>query len=149
MLEEFFTPKSVAVVGASTSPEKLGYAVLENLVNGGYVKVGKIYPINPKADQILGQKAYPSVLDVPGEIDLAVIVIPYTYVPDVLKDCGKKNIAGVISPRVNKFCSFSNSDMIIPPFFCVFLPSDRVEALGNRLLCIRSILWNSLSAPSP
>ncbi len=96
MLEEFFTPKSVAVVGASTSPEKLGYAVLENLVNGGYVKVGKIYPINPKADQILGQKAYPSVLDVPGEIDLAVIVIPYTYVPDVLKDCGKKNIAGVI-----------------------------------------------------
>jgi acetyltransferase len=96
MLEEFFTPKSVAVVGASTSPEKLGYAVLENLVNGGYVKVGKIYPINPKADEILGQKAYPSVLDVPGDIDLAVIVIPYTYVPDVLKDCGKKNIAGVI-----------------------------------------------------
>ena len=96
MLEEFFTPKSVAVVGASTSPEKLGYAVLENLVNGGYVKVGKIYPINPKADEILGQKAYPSVLDVPGEIDLAVIVIPYTYVPDVLKECGKKNIAGVI-----------------------------------------------------
>ncbi len=96
MLEEFFTPKSVAVVGASTSPEKLGYAVLENLVNGGYVKVGKIYPINPKADEILGQKAYPSVLDVPDDIDLAVIVIPYPYVPAVLKDCGKKNIAGVV-----------------------------------------------------
>ncbi|MEE9599101.1 MAG: acetate--CoA ligase family protein [Anaerolineales bacterium] len=96
MLEEFFTPKSVAVIGASTSPEKLGYAVLENLVNGGYVKVGKIYPINPKADEILGQKAYPSVLDVPDDIDLAVIVIPYPYVPAVLKDCGKKNIAGVV-----------------------------------------------------
>lgn len=96
MLEEFFTPKSVAVVGASTSPEKLGYAVLENLVNGGYVKVGKIYPINPKADEILGQKAYPSVLDVPDDIDLAVIVIPYPYVPAVLKECGKKNIAGVV-----------------------------------------------------
>ena len=96
MLEEFFAPKSVAVVGASTSPEKLGYAVLENLVNGGYVKVGKIYPINPKADEILGQKAYPSVLDVPDDIDLAVIVIPYPYVPAVLKDCGKKNIAGVV-----------------------------------------------------
>ncbi len=65
MLEVFFDPKSVAVVGASTSSEKLGYAVLENLVNGGYAKVGKIYPINPKADEILGQKAYPSVLDVP------------------------------------------------------------------------------------
>ena len=54
MLEAFFDPKSVAVVGASTSPVKLGYAVLENLVNGGYAEVGKIFPINPKADEILG-----------------------------------------------------------------------------------------------
>ncbi|MGB2954653.1 MAG: acetate--CoA ligase family protein [Anaerolineales bacterium] len=96
MLEEFFDPKSVAVVGASTSPEKLGYAVLENLVNGGYAKVGKIFPINPKADEILGQKAYPSVLDVPENIDLAVIVIPYPYVPAVLEECGKKKIPGVV-----------------------------------------------------
>ena len=96
MLEEFFDPRSVAVVGASTSPEKLGYAVLENLVNGGYAKVGKIFPINPKADEILGQKAYPSVLDVPENIDLAVIVIPYPYVPAVLEECGKKKIPGVV-----------------------------------------------------
>jgi len=96
MLEEFFDPKSVAVVGASTSPEKLGYAVLENLVNGGYAEVGKIFPINPKADEILGQKAYPSVLDVPENIDLAVIVIPYPYVPAVLEECGKKKIPGVV-----------------------------------------------------
>jgi acetyltransferase len=96
MLEEFFDPKSVAVVGASTSPEKLGYAVLENLVKGGYAEVGKIFPINPKADEILGQKAYPSVLDVPDNIDLAVIVIPYPYVPAVLEECGKKKIPGVV-----------------------------------------------------
>jgi acetyltransferase len=96
MLEEFFNPKSVAVIGASTTPGKLGYAVLENLVEGGYVDVGTIYPINPKADQILGQKAYPSVLDVPGDIDLAVIVIPYKYVPPILEDCGKKNIPAVV-----------------------------------------------------
>jgi len=96
MLEAFFTPKSVAVVGASTSPDKLGYAVLENLVEGGYVEVGKVYPINPKADQILGYQAYPSVLDVPDEIDLAVIVIPYNYVPSVLVECGKKNIPAVV-----------------------------------------------------
>ncbi len=96
MLEVFFNPKSVAVVGASTSPEKLGYAVLENLVNGGYAEIGKIFPINPKADEILGQKAYPSVLDVPENIDLAVIVIPYSYVPAVLEDCGKKKIPGVV-----------------------------------------------------
>jgi acetate---CoA ligase (ADP-forming) len=96
MLEEFFKPKSVAVIGASTSPDKLGYAVLENLVEGGYVDVGTIYPINPKADEILGQKVYPSVMDVPGEIDLAVVVIPYGYVPDVLEECGKKGIPAVV-----------------------------------------------------
>ena len=96
MLEAFFDPKSVAVIGASSSPEKLGYAVLENLVYGGYAEVGKIYPINPKADEILGQKVYPSVNDVPGDIDLAVIVIPYTYVPAVLEECGKKKIPAVV-----------------------------------------------------
>ncbi len=96
MLEAFFDPKSVAVVGASTSPGKLGYAVLENLVEGGYVDVGKIYPINPKADKILGQKAYPSVMDVPEDIDLAVIVIPYNYVPAVLTECGRKRIPAVV-----------------------------------------------------
>ena len=96
MLEEFFNPKSVAVIGASTSPEKLGYAVLENLVNGGYAEVGTIYPINPKADEILGQKVYPSVNEVPGDIDLAVIVIPYAFVPAVLEECGKKKIPAVV-----------------------------------------------------
>ena len=96
MLEEFFDPKSVAVIGASTSPDKLGYAVLDNLVEGGYVNVGKIYPINPKADEILGQKVYPSVSEVPGEIDLAVVVIPYAYVPAVLDECGRKGIPAVV-----------------------------------------------------
>jgi len=96
MLEEFFHPKSVAVIGASTSPGKLGYAVLENLVEGGYVDVGTIFPINPKADEILGQKAYPSVLDVPDDIDLAVVVIPYKYVPGILEECGKKEIPAVV-----------------------------------------------------
>jgi acetyl coenzyme A synthetase (ADP forming)-like protein len=94
MLDSFFKPKSVAVVGASRDPGKLGYAVLDNLVNGGYP--GHIYPINPKADEILGQKAYPSVLDVEGEIDLAVIVIPYKFVPDVLRECGQKKIPAVV-----------------------------------------------------
>ncbi len=96
MLEAFFNPKSVAVIGASTSSEKLGYAVLENLVTGGYLEVGTIYPINPKADEILGQKAYPSVAEVPGDIDLAVIVIPYKFVPAILEECGKKKIPAVV-----------------------------------------------------
>jgi acetate---CoA ligase (ADP-forming) len=96
MLKAFFEPRSVAVIGASTSPGKLGYTVVENLVEGGYVKVGQVYPINPKADEILGQKAYPSVNDVPGPIDLAVIVIPYPHVPDALRQCGEKKIPAAI-----------------------------------------------------
>ncbi len=96
MLEEFFEPKSIAVIGASTNQTKLGHAVLHNLVEGGFSKKGKVIPINPKADEILGFKAYPSVLDVPDPIDLAVIVIPYPYVPPVLEECGKKGIPAVI-----------------------------------------------------
>jgi acetyl coenzyme A synthetase (ADP forming)-like protein len=96
MLNSFFEPEAVAVIGASTDPDKLGYAVLENLVRGGYAKRGRVYPINPKAGQILGHKAFPSVLEVPGAIDLAVIVIPYPYVPDVLRECGEKDIPAAI-----------------------------------------------------
>ncbi|MGD8552436.1 MAG: acetate--CoA ligase family protein [Anaerolineales bacterium] len=96
-LEAFFKPKSVAVIGASTSPEKLGHAVLDNLVNGGYFEDGRhVYPINPGADSILGLKAYASVTDVEDPIDLAVIVIPYPYVPDALRTCGEKEIPAVI-----------------------------------------------------
>ena len=96
MLDSFFKPASVAVIGASTDPEKLGHAVLKNLVDGGYADQGKIYPINLSAKKILGYPAYPSVLEVPGTIDLAVIVIPYPYVPDALRECGEKGIPAAI-----------------------------------------------------
>ncbi|HDH10160.1 MAG TPA: hypothetical protein ENF84_04390, partial [Chloroflexi bacterium] len=88
MLEAFFNPRSVAVIGASRSKEKLGHGVLANLIEYGYP--GQIYPINPKADEILGLKCYPSVLDVPGPIDLAIVVIPAQFVAAVLEECGQK-----------------------------------------------------------
>jgi len=96
MLEAFFEPKSVAVIGASSNPTKLGHAVLKNLIEGGYAQQGNVYPINPKAEEILGYPAHPSVLDVPGDIDLAVIVIPYPFVPDALRTCGEKGIPAAI-----------------------------------------------------
>ncbi len=96
MLEAFFEPKSVAVIGASGNPTKLGHAVLKNLIEGGFAQQGNVYPINPKAKEILGYPAYLSVLDVPGAIDLAVIVIPYPYVPDALRTCGEKGIPAAI-----------------------------------------------------
>jgi acetyl coenzyme A synthetase (ADP forming)-like protein len=94
MLESFFEPQSVAIVGASRDPEKLGYAVLANLKDGGYT--GDLYPVNPKAEEILGLRAYPSVLEIPDAVDLAVIVIPYKFVPAVLEQCGQKDIAAVV-----------------------------------------------------
>ena len=96
MLEAFFQPRSIAVIGASSNPAKLGYAVVRNLVEGGYGQVGCIYPINLGGGEILGLPAYPSVMDVAGEIDLAVIVIPYPQVPEALRICGQKGIPAAI-----------------------------------------------------
>ena len=88
------SPRSVAVIGASTQPGKVGHDILNNLVTEEFM--GKIYPVNPKADSILGVKAYPSVKDIPGEVDLAVIVIPAAAVPQALEDCGAKGIENVV-----------------------------------------------------
>ncbi len=89
MLEKMFNPESVAVIGASHVKGKVGRAVLDNLVDG---YKGKIYPINPKYPEIEGLKCYRTVLDVPGPIDLAVIVIPAKLVPQAVRECGEKGI---------------------------------------------------------
>ncbi len=93
-LETFFTPDSVAVIGASRDEEKLGYAVLHNIQKAGFP--GQLYPVNPKADEILGLPAYPSVLEIPDPVDLAIIVIPQKYVLGALEECGQKGIPSVV-----------------------------------------------------
>lgn len=93
-LNGIMTPRSIAVIGASSTPGKIGYTVLSNLINQGYK--GKIFPINPGADEILGLKAYPSVLDVPEEIDAAVITIPAKVVIPAVEECGKKGVKGLV-----------------------------------------------------
>ncbi len=94
VLDGLLRPQSIAVVGASTTKGKIGHTVVEKILEGGYE--GEVYPINPKADEILRLKAYPSVLDVPGEIDAAVIVVPAPTVPQVAKECGEKGVKGLI-----------------------------------------------------
>jgi acetyltransferase len=94
MLEGFFRPNAVAIIGASTKPGKLGYAVLANLIESGFR--GEIYPINPGATQIYGYKTYDSVMSLPQTPDLAVIVIPYNAVPAALRECGEKGIKSVV-----------------------------------------------------
>ncbi|MGC8676332.1 MAG: acetate--CoA ligase family protein [Candidatus Micrarchaeia archaeon] len=87
-------PKSVAVVGASRDPEKVGRIILQNYINTGYS--GKLYPVNKNAEEIMGLKAYKSVSDIKGPVDLAVIAVPAQAVPQVLEDCGKKKVKGAI-----------------------------------------------------
>lgn len=94
MLEEFFAPRAVAVVGASREPGKVGHDVLRNLQKYGFR--GAIYPINPKAEEILGLRCYASIGEVPGPVDLAVIVVPARFVPAVVDDCGRKGVRGLI-----------------------------------------------------
>ncbi|GAC1407482.1 MAG: hypothetical protein NVSMB64_14460 [Candidatus Velthaea sp.] len=90
-------PDAVAVVGASAEDGKIGNSVMKNLVNGGYK--GKIYPINPKADEILGRKAYASVKDIPGDVDVAIFAIPAKFVAAALTEVGEKKIpAAVLIP---------------------------------------------------
>ncbi len=94
MLEKFFNPKAVAVIGAAREPGKVGHDVVRNLLEGRFR--GHLYPVNPKAQEILGLKAYPSVTAVPGPIDLAVIAVKAPLVPQILEECGQKGIQAAV-----------------------------------------------------
>jgi acetate---CoA ligase (ADP-forming) len=93
-LTPVFKPKSVAVIGASTAPGKLGHDILANLKNGGFP--GPLYPINPKADEILGLKVYKSIGDTPVAPELAVVVIPAIIVAPTLSQCAAKGVKAAI-----------------------------------------------------
>ncbi len=90
-MKRIFSPKGIAIIGASGDPSKLGYSTVKNIIDGGYK--GKIYPINPRADEILGLKCYKSVTDIPGQVDVAVIVIPAKNVAEAVKVLGEKGVS--------------------------------------------------------
>jgi acetyl coenzyme A synthetase (ADP forming)-like protein len=85
---EYFTPRSIAVIGASSEPKKMGYAVMHNLLHFP----GQLYPVNNKRPEVQGLKAYPSVLDIPNPVDMAVITVPAKHVPSVIEECGQKGV---------------------------------------------------------
>ncbi|MEQ7005881.1 GNAT family N-acetyltransferase [Actinopolymorpha sp. B17G11] len=93
-VERLLTPRSVAVVGASRSRDKVGQTLVRNLVVGGFT--GPVYAVNPAARAVAGVPAYGSVLDIPGEVDLAVVAVPADAVRDVVTDCAAKGIHGLI-----------------------------------------------------
>jgi len=94
MLDSFFKPSSVAVIGASREPGKVGYEILKNILSSGYK--GKVYPINPNATEIQGVKCYPSILDVPEPIDLGVVTLPPTLVTRIANEAATKGLKGLV-----------------------------------------------------
>ena len=93
-LEAFFNPKSVAVIGASREPRKVGHRILRNILDYGFK--GEIYPVNPNAEEVLGCRCYKSILDIPSEVDLSIIAVPAKIVPSVAEQCGVKGVKGIV-----------------------------------------------------
>ena len=93
-LDAILKPKSVAVIGASTSPDKMGHEILKNIIDSGFK--GAVYPINPKADIILDLICHKSVKDIPEPPDMAVIIIPARFVPQAVQECGEAGVKGAV-----------------------------------------------------
>lgn len=107
-MKRIFSPEGIAVIGASGDPSKLGYSTVKNIIDGGYK--GRIYPINPKADEILGLKCYRSVNEIPDQVDVAVIVIPAKNVAAAITALGEKGVAGAIVIS-SGFAEIGNNDL--------------------------------------
>jgi len=93
-IDAIFNPKAVAVIGASDNPGKLGSHVMKSLIEGRYP--GKIFPVNPGKDEILGLKTYPSLLQIPDAVDLSIIVLPAESVPRTIIECQEKGVKGIV-----------------------------------------------------
>ena len=93
-LDAIFSPSSIAIVGASRHRGKIGYEILHNLIVNEYQ--GTVYPVNAKATSIHGVRAYPSVLEIPDRVDLAIITVPADVALEAVEDCGKKGVRGLV-----------------------------------------------------
>ena len=94
MLDALFKPKAVALIGASTKELSIGNVIIRNLQTYGYK--GEIYPVNANAAEVCGLKSYATIADIPGEVDLAHIIIPSQFVPQAIEECGQKGVKAVI-----------------------------------------------------
>ena len=94
VFDRTFSPKRVAVIGASPTKGSVGHALVRNLIGSDFE--GIVYPINPKRENILGVKVYPSVADTPDQVDLAIIATPASTVPGIVKQCGEAGVAGIV-----------------------------------------------------
>ena len=93
-MQRIMNPRAVAVIGASDGEGKIGNSVMKNIINGGYA--GALYPINPRADEILGKKCYKSVKDIPEEVDVAIFAVPAKFCAAAMTEVGEKGIPGAV-----------------------------------------------------
>ena len=92
--EKLFNPESIAVIGATDKKEKVGYAVFKNIIEGGFK--GRVYPVNKRLKELEGYKVYPSILEIPDQIDLVIIAVPIIYVPQIFDQLGKKGVKAAV-----------------------------------------------------
>lgn len=145
-LKPFFHPDSVAIVGASKSFRKWGAIVLHNTLLGGFT--GKIYPINPKADEIFGLTVYPSLIDVPGKVDLAVIVVPPETVLSTLSDAKDKGISACVLITAG-FSETGDAGKELELELVEFARKNNIRLIGPNCLGIVSMVPKRLSAWMP
>ena len=140
-LKAVFSPKSVAIVGASATPNKIGNVLIRNFLDGKFR--GKIYPVNPKYAELSGLKCYPSVSSIPGKVDCVIVATPAETVPDIVDDCAKKKVGGVIvlsggfeevkrydlAERMRKTASENAMPIIGPNCLGVFNPYSKVDSI--------------------
>ena len=93
-LDRLFNPSSLAVIGAFRDECRGGGFLLKGLINSRFK--GKLYPVNPKETEIMGLRSYPSILDIPAEVDLAIVAVPARTVPQVMTECGQKGVKFVV-----------------------------------------------------
>ncbi len=144
-LKYIFWPQSIAVIGASTRTGSVGHATFANILMNGYT--GIVYPVNPTVRSVLGVKAYPSVLHIPDEVDLAVIIVPAPAVPEVIEECGQKNVKGAViltagfkeigengiklESRVKEIAQKHNLSLIGPNCFGIINSDHRVRLVAT------------------
>ena len=92
ILRAMFNPRAIALIGATEAPDSVGRTLMENLLSFGR----PLYPINPKRNSVLGIKAFPNIVDVPGPVELAIIATPANTVPDVVGECAATGVTGAV-----------------------------------------------------
>ncbi len=138
--QALFYPQAVAMIGASRRKKTVGNDIVKNLVEQGYQ--GKIYPVNPKADELYGKKVYASILDVPSEVDLAIIAVPAKYVLPVLKEAHQKGAQAAIvisagfkevgeielEEKLAKYCQKEEITLVGPNCLGILNPEENLNA---------------------